>query len=64
MLARMSWKIWFAFYIYISYRFSHVLFDQLVKAKEQQEKEYVENAKTKKSAKAKVRHKSSFFCWL
>jgi hypothetical protein len=30
-----------------------------VKAKEQQEKDYVE--KTKKSAKAKVRHKSSFF---
>jgi hypothetical protein len=27
-----------------------------VKAKEQQEKEYVENTKNKKSAKAKVRH--------
>ena len=43
--------------------FSNVIFfDQLVKAKEQQEKEYVENTKAKKSAKAKVRHKSSF--WL
>lgn len=32
-----------------------------MKAKEQQEKDYVENIKTKKSAKGKVRHKSSFF---
>lgn len=50
---------------YISYRISHpsnvLLFDQLVKAKEQQEKEYVENIKTKKSAKAKVCHSISFF---
>ena len=40
--------------------FSNVLFfDQLVKAKEQQEKEYIENTKTKKSAKGKVRQKLS-----
>ena len=32
-----------------------------MKAKEQQEKDYVENIKTKKSAKAKVRHESLFF---
>ena len=38
------------------------LLDQLVKAKEQQEKEYIENAKSKKSARSKVRHRGCVPC--
>ena len=63
MLVRMSWRIWFAFTFntrFLRSLMSSSLTDQLVKAKEQQEKDYVDNIKTKKSAKAKVCHTSSF----